>query len=158
MSLAVAKLAELVLAAGGAPLNKHEGCWEHQLDEHWWIAWNGHREDRSCSRAASVPPFHCFVEYNGWPAGLIQPYGGIIAAGAAANENTFIAAIEAALSKLKQGSSTVECRAHNPEAACSTHAPASIPGDWRCLECGEIWGAGTGTCANCDTPRHLQPD
>jgi hypothetical protein len=37
------------------------------------------------------------LKFNGWPAGVIDPGGGIIAAGNAANEDTFIAAIEADL-------------------------------------------------------------
>ena len=39
------------------------------------------------------------LTFNGWPAGIIDPMGGIIAAGAAANEDTFIAAIEADLGR-----------------------------------------------------------
>lgn len=34
------------------------------------------------------------IKYNGWPAGIIDPRGGVIAAGEAANEDAFIAAIE----------------------------------------------------------------
>lgn len=41
--------------------------------------------------------FQAKIEFNGWPAGIIDPHGGIIAAGEAANEDTFIAAIEADL-------------------------------------------------------------
>ncbi len=37
------------------------------------------------------------LKFNGWPAGIIDPAGGIIAAGEAANEDAFIAAIEADL-------------------------------------------------------------
>ncbi len=37
------------------------------------------------------------LKFNGWPAGIIDPRGGIIAAGSAANEDTFITAIEADL-------------------------------------------------------------
>jgi hypothetical protein len=37
------------------------------------------------------------LKFNGWPAGIIDPAGGIIAAGDAANEDSFIAAIEADL-------------------------------------------------------------
>jgi len=32
-----------------------------------------------------VPPFNCYVEFNGWPAGVFNPFGGIIAAGELAN-------------------------------------------------------------------------
>ena len=38
-----------------------------------------------------------YVEYNGFPAGLLTPMGdGCIAAGEAANEDTFIAALRRA--------------------------------------------------------------
>ena len=81
---------------GAAPLTKFEGCWEKQIDEHWWIAMNGHTEPMKCSRGHKVPPFNCYVEFNGFPAGIMDPYGGIIAAGDAANEDTFIEALKAA--------------------------------------------------------------
>lgn len=47
----------------------------------------------------TLPPFDIYVTFNGWPAGVIGPDGGILAAGDAANEDTFIAAIEAELGK-----------------------------------------------------------
>ena len=92
---AFAVLAKLGNLLGAGPLNKREGCWEFQIDEDWKIAINGHKEPTPCSMS-DVPlmPFHCYIEYNGWPAGVINPVGGIIAAGSDANENTFIEAIE----------------------------------------------------------------
>ena len=42
----------------------------------------------------NLPPFTMRVSYNGWPAGLVDANGGIIAGGKAANEDTFIAALE----------------------------------------------------------------
>ncbi len=39
------------------------------------------------------------LKFNGWPAGIIDPRGGIIAAGGVANEDTFIEAIETDLGK-----------------------------------------------------------
>lgn len=39
------------------------------------------------------------IKFNGWPAGIIDPQGGLIAAGEAANEDEFIAAIEADLGR-----------------------------------------------------------
>ncbi len=87
-------LAKLAEKDGAAPLHKHDGCWERQIGE-WWIAINGHRDERKCSHGAPVPPFNCYCEFNGWPAGLFGPYHGIIAAGSIANEEAFAAAIEA---------------------------------------------------------------
>jgi hypothetical protein len=89
-------LARLAEKDNAAPLNKHAGCWERQIGE-WWIAINGHRDEVKCSKGPRVPPFNCYCEFNGWPAGIFDPHGGVIAAGAAANEETFAAAIEAEL-------------------------------------------------------------
>lgn len=94
---AFAKLCDLCIARGEAPANKHPGCWEVQLDKRWWIAFNGHKEPKQSSKGGpSVDPFHCYVEYNGWPAGVFTPYGGVIAAGEGANESMFIQALERA--------------------------------------------------------------
>jgi hypothetical protein len=88
----IAKLAE---KDGASPISKFDGCWERQIGEHWWIAVNAHNDDVKCSKGAEVKPFNCYVEFNGWPAGVFDPFGGIIAAGSAANEETFAQAIEA---------------------------------------------------------------
>lgn len=93
---AFAKIAKLGCALGVSDIYKLPGCWELQIDDQWWIAMNGHKTPTKDSHGFEVPPFHAAVEYNGWPAGIISPAGGIIAAGSCANENTFIAALEAA--------------------------------------------------------------
>ena len=77
------------------------GCWEYQIDEAWWIAVNGHKEPVSVFRPqhpgvpVSVPPFTAYIEYNGWPAGLIDPARGTMAAGEGANQDAFMAACDA---------------------------------------------------------------
>lgn len=38
-----------------------------------------------------VDPFHAVVTWNGFPAGIMDPMGGIIAAGDLANQETFVA-------------------------------------------------------------------
>jgi hypothetical protein len=96
---AFARIADLGCALGVRDINKLPGCWEHQIDKQWWIALNGHREPMKDSHGFEVPPFSAAVEYNGWPAGIIDPSGGIIAAGSCANENTFIDALIAATEK-----------------------------------------------------------
>lgn len=90
------RLLELGIALNIKPLNQQEACWEHAVDDHWWICINGHKEARKNSKGFAVPPFECVVEWNGWPAGMFGPGGGIIAAGACANEGTFIDALIAA--------------------------------------------------------------
>lgn len=97
MKLAPGRVAELATALGVRAIHRLPGCWEYQIDEQWWIAINGHDEPVTCSTGARVDPFHIFVTYNGWPAGILTPFAGTLAAGAAANEETFIAAIEAAI-------------------------------------------------------------
>lgn len=89
-------VAELAMRLGAAPINKHAGCWECQIDERWWVACNGHRSPVVCSKGVKVDPFEIYVEFNGWPAGLVNPRGGTFSAGAAANEDAFLAACKAA--------------------------------------------------------------
>jgi hypothetical protein len=102
-SLCVAFMAivDLALASGADPLNKHTACWEHQIDDRWWVAVNGHAEPKLSSHSnIPVNPFEAYVEYNGWPAFVLNPYGGHGAAGSLANEDTLIAALKAATSML----------------------------------------------------------
>ena len=97
-ALAFARIAELAHALGVGAINRLSGCWEHRIDEHWWVAVNGHSTaTRESSGRVDVPPCTAYVEFNGLPAGIIGPSGGVIAAGAAANEATLIAALEAAI-------------------------------------------------------------
>lgn len=95
--LLIADLAKLLDAA---PLNKHSGCWEVVLDSEWRIAVNGHREEKQSS-LGKVAAFHCVVGYNGFPAGMFHPYGGIIAGGSQANESTFIEALKKKIAEFK---------------------------------------------------------
>jgi hypothetical protein len=87
---------------GAVPLNQHEGCWYVALDEHWELAANGHGEKKECGSfkhhksPQAVSPFSIYVEFNGWPAGVIDPYGCSIAAGEAANIFTLVEALERA--------------------------------------------------------------
>ena len=91
---AFGKIATLGNLLGAGPLNKWPACWEIDVDERWAIAVNGHRNTRKDSRGGDVPPYHASIWYNGWPAGLISPVQGVIAAGSEANEDNFIAALD----------------------------------------------------------------
>lgn len=94
---AFVRLCELAQALKIKPLPEHPACWEHQVDERWWICINGHKDGpRKNSDGFDVPPFECVLKYNGWPAGMFGPFGGIVAAGSCANEGTFIEALVAA--------------------------------------------------------------
>jgi len=90
---AFAAIADLCIALGAAPANRFEDCWELRIDSQWEIAFNGHEESRRSSYGVVVQPFHCYVQFNGWPAGVFGPLGGVIAAGECANEDTFLEAV-----------------------------------------------------------------
>ena len=99
---AFARIADLACALGKIPMSRFENCWEHQIDKHWWIAVNGHKTKKKTSNGVEVSPFNCYVEFNGFPAGIFDPVnGGVIAAGKLANEETFIKAIESQIPKEK---------------------------------------------------------
>ena len=91
---------ELALQEGAAPLKGK--VWICEIDEHWKIAINGNRTMQEVDLGngpITVPPFEMYVEFNGWVAGLVGPFEGVIAAGAAANEDAFITALEARLKR-----------------------------------------------------------
>jgi hypothetical protein len=95
------KVAELGFALGVKSIKDLPGCWEHQVDEHWRIKVNAHHEV-----VDGVPPFHCAVDWNGFPAALFAPDGGTFAAGSCANEDTFLEALDRAILKAKETHAT----------------------------------------------------
>lgn len=92
---AFAALAHLCCALGASPPGQFPQCWELQIDDRWWIAFNGHEYPVTCTAGVTVEPFHCYVKFNGWPAGVFAPRGGVIAAGEVANEDAFLTAVKA---------------------------------------------------------------
>lgn len=74
------------------PPGKIEGLWIRKIDERWLMKANGHKEVIDL-----VPPFSIYVEFQGWPAGMIDPNGATFANGKIANLKLFNDAIEAAL-------------------------------------------------------------
>lgn len=89
---------DLAYHRGARDIDTKPGTFEVEVDERWFIAINPHREP-VIGRKHKVPvPAVCIaVHYNGWPAGLIWPDGGIIAAGEGANETTFLEAVRVAI-------------------------------------------------------------
>ena len=94
MTEVFSKMVDLGVALGRRDIAKLPGCWEEQVDAAWWFAINPHRESVQCSKGAAVPEFTAYVEFNGWPAGFINPHGGTMAAGRIANEDALIAALD----------------------------------------------------------------
>ena len=95
-AMAYIEAVDLAIRCGATEINKLPACWEHQIDDSWWIAINGHDTETKCSTGARVPPFAVYVKFNGFPAGIILPRGGKFAAGIVVNEETFVAALRAA--------------------------------------------------------------
>lgn len=85
--------AEFAMSRGARNLVNVPGTWESAVGENWWIAINAHGDDVQCSRGIAVPPRSIYIEFNGWPFGIINSAGGRIASGDIANEETFIAAL-----------------------------------------------------------------
>ncbi len=82
--------------ASVAAISQRAGCWEVDVDERWWFAVNGHITSQPCSRGPFVEPFDVYIEYNGWPAAVLDVNGsGEFAAGEVANAVAFVAALEA---------------------------------------------------------------
>lgn len=86
---------ELAIARKMPPANTVEGCMQISVDERWHITFNGHRTAQDYE-GMTLEPFHSSVTYNGWPAGIFSPFGGMIAAGSGANEHTLITALKTA--------------------------------------------------------------
>lgn len=99
-SVAFLLIGELAHANGATPLKDYPGCWEASVGERWWVALNGHAEAVECSRGLKVDPYHAYVEFKGWPAGVINPVGGTIVG--FASEDALIAALEAAIQELER--------------------------------------------------------
>ena len=73
--------------------------WVGSINEHWVIAIHANKgkeiEFEPKGAMGGKAEFGIMlVWFNGWLAGMIDPYGGVIAAGELANEDTFIEAID----------------------------------------------------------------
>lgn len=79
VSEAFVLIADLALKGGARSIKDLPGCWERAFGDGWFVAVNGHREPTKCSEGMEVPPFEALVMRNGWPLGLLNPRGGVIA-------------------------------------------------------------------------------
>jgi hypothetical protein len=92
---------ELAYRRGARNIRARPGCHKVEVDDEWTVHVNAHAESAEMEAGLTVPPLSMFVEYNGWPAGLIDSGGGIVAAGTSANEDKLCAALEAAIGREK---------------------------------------------------------
>lgn len=91
VSEAFALVCELAIKDGVDKMPR--GMWERDIGN-WHISLNRTLEERANAKGMKVPEFSVMLEWNGFPAGIIDPNGGMIAAGSEANEDSFIAAIK----------------------------------------------------------------
>ena len=94
--LAFMRLVELHAARKLPDLKAMGGAWTCEIGNGWIARLNGTTVDREID-GFKVPPFSALVECDGWPAGLIDPGGGTIAAGARINEAALVTALETAI-------------------------------------------------------------
>ena len=66
----VETLMEYAIFLGAKRINELPGLWENKINNQWTIKCNGHTED-----IQGVPPFSWYIEYNGWPAGILSILG-----------------------------------------------------------------------------------
>jgi hypothetical protein len=71
-------------------------------DEGWHVLLNP-----TPSAIDGVDPFDAQVKWNGWPAGSFGPYGGVVAAGDAANESALCEWLQSDI-RVRQFPNTVE--------------------------------------------------
>ena len=64
----------------------------HVVDKQWEFAVAG--KEKVKLNDTELEPYHFAIWFNGWPAGIGNPYGGEIAAGELANETTFLEALK----------------------------------------------------------------
>jgi hypothetical protein len=91
VSVAFEAVARLAIALRAAPIP--DTGWVHQVDEHWRVTVAGK------TPVGPVAAFHMAVDFKGMPAAVLSPFGGSFVVSAAANEDAFIAAVEAAIAR-----------------------------------------------------------
>lgn len=108
-------IAQLSLAKGIHPICDIPGCAElfvpSEGESGWLIAVNGHaiefKFEKAGTMGCDVPPFNGAVFWNGWLAGIVSPFGGVIAAHpTGANEERLIRDLERAIT-LAKGDETI---------------------------------------------------
>ncbi len=88
-------IAELAEKKGIRSIKDLPGASHLRVDDHWELWINGRPENVQVDGVA-LEPYHCYIKFNGWPAGICNPFGGWIAAGSVANEAALCKALEEA--------------------------------------------------------------
>ena len=95
------------IIAGKSLLEMSGKRWAGNIDKNWIIAVHANRdrevEFKPKGTMGGKAEFGIMlVWFNGWLAGMLDPGGGVIAAGELANEDTFIEAIDKKLKELRK--------------------------------------------------------
>lgn len=124
ISVLMLAIGALHKARGGQPLCRVPGLHHMVIDDQWQLWLNGHREPLPLPHLPGTPvaPFNCYVEFNGFPAGSFSSFGGLLAAGEAANEETLLAALRRA-TRLAESSAVEGVSAEEMGAALGTLLP-----------------------------------
>jgi len=85
-------LGELCLKKGLAPIKGK--IVNFKIGDKWEIWMNGFMEKKEIKNGISMRPASAYVEYNGWPAAILDPAGGTIIDGHSVNEDEFIKIIK----------------------------------------------------------------
>ena len=91
------KAVEVFAAIYGTPLPRDALLSYGSATVGWGMTLNPCRETRR-----HIEPFGLFVTWGGLPAGVINAAGGTFAAGCAANEDTFVEWLDAALARIQR--------------------------------------------------------
>lgn len=103
MSEAFMKTIEVLEKEGHNSLTElPDKIWIKKLDDNWTFAIHANKDEKR-----EIEPEGCMkcdakageliVWWNGWIAGILTPFNGVLAAGELANENTFIEALDRAI-------------------------------------------------------------
>lgn len=85
-------LVELAGLLGLENISRKEGCCEIVVDDQWKVAVNPH-DSPMVHNSVLIKPFHTFIWFNGWPAGMMTPFDGCFIESSTANEDEFIRAM-----------------------------------------------------------------
>ena len=66
----VEALMEYAIFLGDERIDELPGLWANKINNQWTIKCNGHTED-----IQGIPPFSWYIEYKGWPAGILSIMG-----------------------------------------------------------------------------------
>ena len=88
-------MAKRLAKEGMVSLTEVPDLYRIQVDDRWAVEVHAHQDEV----IDLLPAFVMRVEFNGWPAAVLDVHGGTFAAGTEANEGKFIEAVEAALQK-----------------------------------------------------------